>query len=104
MSGEQLPQPGDLIGVRYRIESLLGQGGMGAVYAAVNQATGRAVAIKWMLPGAARSKESLARFLAEARATAKIEHPNVIQILDVGQDGDAPFLVMERLRGESLAD
>ncbi|MCB9594176.1 MAG: protein kinase [Sandaracinaceae bacterium] len=101
---EQLPQPGDLIGVRYRIESLLGQGGMGAVYAALNQATGRAVAIKWMLPGAARSKESLARFLAEARATAKIEHPNVIQILDVGQDGDAPFLVMERLRGESLAD
>ncbi|MBX3274911.1 MAG: protein kinase [Sandaracinaceae bacterium] len=104
MSGEQLPKPGDLIGVRYRIESLLGQGGMGAVYAAINQATGRAVAIKWMLPGAARSKESLARFLAEARATAKIEHPNVIQILDVGQDGEAPFLVMERLRGESLAD
>ncbi len=104
MGDDQLPNPGDLIGVRYRIESLLGQGGMGAVYAAVNQATGRAVAIKWLLPGAARSKESLARFLAEARATAKIEHPNVIQILDVGQDGEAPFLVMERLRGESLAD
>lgn len=104
MSDEQLPKEGDLIGVRYRIETLLGQGGMGAVYAAKNQATGRAVAIKWMLPGAARSKESLARFLSEARATAKIEHPNVIQILDVGQDGDAPFLVMERLRGESLAD
>ena len=104
MGDDQLPKPGDLIGVRYRIESLLGRGGMGAVYAASNQATGRAVAIKWLLPGAARSKESLARFLAEARATAKIEHPNVIQILDVGQDGAAPFLVMERLRGESLAD
>ncbi|HJL14254.1 MAG TPA: serine/threonine-protein kinase [Sandaracinaceae bacterium LLY-WYZ-13_1] len=104
MAQSELPKPGDLIGVRYRIESLLGQGGMGAVFAAVNQATGRAVAIKWMLPGAARSKESLARFLAEARATARIEHPNVIQILDVGQDGDAPFLVMERLRGESLAE
>jgi serine/threonine-protein kinase len=103
MGQSDLPKPGDLIGVRYRIESLLGKGGMGAVFAAVNQATGRAVAIKWMLPGAARSKEALARFLAEARATAKIEHPNVIQILDVGQDGDAPFLVMERLRGESLA-
>jgi len=101
---DDLPKEGDLIGVRYRIESLLGKGGMGAVYAAKNQATGRAVAIKWMLPGAARSKESLARFLAEARATAKIEHPNVIQILDVGQDGDAPFLVMERLRGQSLAE
>src|SRR5690606_24411842 len=99
-----LPKPGDVIGVRYRIESLLGKGGMGAVFAAVNQATGRAVAIKWMLPSAARTKEAVARFLAEARATAKIEHPNVIQILDVGQDGDAPFLVMERLRGRSLAE
>jgi serine/threonine-protein kinase len=104
MSETDLPKAGDLIGVRYRIETLLGQGGMGAVFAAVNQATGRAVAIKWMLPGAARSKESLMRFLAEARATAKIEHPNVIQILDVGQDGEAPFLVMERLRGSSLAE
>jgi serine/threonine-protein kinase len=104
MAEEQLPKPGDLVGVRYRIESMLGQGGMGAVFAAVNQATGRAVAIKWMLPGAARSQESLARFLSEARATAKIEHPNVIQILDVGQDGACPFLVMERLRGSSLAD
>ncbi len=100
----ELPKPGDVIGVRYRIESLLGQGGMGAVFAALNQATGRAVAIKWMLPESARSQESLARFLAEARSTARIEHPNVIQILDVGQDGDAPFLVMERLRGESLAE
>lgn len=104
MAEDQLPKPGDLVGVRYRIESMLGQGGMGAVFAAVNQATGRAVAIKWMLPDAARSQESLARFLAEARATAKIEHPNVIQILDVGQDGACPFLVMERLRGQSLAD
>jgi serine/threonine-protein kinase len=104
MVESELPKPGDVVGVRYRIESVLGQGGMGAVFAAVNQATGRAVAIKWMLPGAARSQESLARFLAEARATAKIEHPNVIQILDVGQDGPCPFLVMERLRGRSLAD
>jgi serine/threonine protein kinase len=104
MVESELPKPGDTVGVRYRIESVLGQGGMGAVFAAVNQATGRAVAIKWMLPGAARSQESVARFLAEARATAKIEHPNVIQILDVGQDGPCPFLVMERLRGSSLAD
>lgn len=104
MVQSELPKPGDVVGVRYRIESMLGEGGMGAVFAAVNQATGRAVAIKWMLPGVARSQEALARFLAEAQATAKIEHPNVIQILDVGQDGSCPFLVMERLRGRSLAD
>ena len=100
----ELPRAGDRIGDRYQIESLLGQGGMGAVFAAINGATGRAVAIKWMLPGAARSRESIARFLAEARATARIEHPNVIQVFDVGQDGDSPYLVMERLRGQSLAD
>ncbi len=98
-----LPQPGQRIG-RYRVEKLLGEGGMGAVFAATNDVTGRAVAIKWMLPAMARSAEAVARFLAEARATARIEHPNVIQVLDVGQDGPAPFLVMERLRGESLGE
>ncbi len=98
----ELPQPGSFIGGRYRIESLLGKGGMGAVFAAVNTATGRAVAIKWMLPKAADSAESLARFMAEARTTARIEHPNVIGVLDAGEDHGAPFLVMERLRGESL--
>ena len=99
----ELPQPGQRIG-RYRVESLLGEGGMGAVFAATNDVTGRAVAIKWMLPSVARSDEAVARFLAEARATARIEHPNVIQVLDMGQDGLAPFLVMERLRGESLGE
>lgn len=99
----ELPQPGQRIG-RYRVESLLGEGGMGAVFAATNDVTGRAVAIKWMLPSMARSDEAVARFLAEARATARIEHPNVIQVLDMGQDGSAPFLVMERLRGESLGE
>ncbi|MFK8000998.1 MAG: serine/threonine protein kinase [Polyangiales bacterium] len=98
------PQPGDFVGGRYKVASLLGEGGMGAVFAATNGATGRPVAIKWMKPQMAKSPEALARFLAEARTTARIEHPNVIQILDVGQDGDAPFLVMERLRGESLGE
>jgi hypothetical protein len=102
--GDDLPKPGDTIGVRYEIEHLLGQEGMGAVFAATNRATGRAVAIKWMLPSVARSREAVERFLVEARATARIEHPNVIGVLDVGQDGDAPFLVVERLRGESLGD
>lgn len=100
---EELPEPGHRIG-RYRVEKLLGEGGMGAVFAATNDVTGRAVAIKWMLPAMARSAEAVKRFLAEARATARIEHPNVIQIIDVGQDGAAPFLVMERLRGESLGE
>src|SRR5687768_5164407 len=98
----QLPSIGSVIGGRYRIDALLGQGGMGAVFAAVNLATGGAVAIKWLLPEAALSPEALDRFVAEARATSKIEHPNVITVLDAGQDGGSPFLVMERLRGEPL--
>jgi eukaryotic-like serine/threonine-protein kinase len=98
----QLPSLGSVIGGRYRIDDLLGQGGMGAVFAAVNLATGGAVAIKWLLPEAALSAEALERFVAEAHATSKIEHPNVISVLDAGQDGGSPFLVMERLRGESL--
>lgn len=99
---DPLPQPGSLIGERYRIEALLGRGGMGAVFAAVDERTGRAVAIKWMLPRAQGSEEAYARFIGEARAMARIEHPNVIAVLDVGREDGFPFLVMERLRGESL--
>jgi serine/threonine-protein kinase len=99
---ELLPQPGAVIGGQYRVDSLIGMGGMGAVFAGTHLRTGRAVAVKWMLPQAAASKEALQRFIAEAQATARIEHPNVVHIYDYGEDGGAPFLVMERLRGESL--
>jgi serine/threonine protein kinase len=98
----QLPVPGSMIGGRYRVEEALGQGGMGAIFAATNVATGRAVAIKLLLPQAALSPDALQRFLVEARATSRIEHPNVISVFDVGEEQGMPFLVMERLRGESL--
>jgi len=75
---------------------------MGEVFAAVHVRTGRAVAIKWLLPTAAASADAVRRFLAEARITARIEHPNVVQVYDCGEHRGAPFLVMERLRGESL--
>ena len=99
-----LPKEGDVIAAQYRVESLLGHGGMGAVFAGRHLRTGRAVAIKWMLPQAATSQEALVRFIAEAKATARIEHPNVVHIYDFGDDAGAPFLVMERLRGESLRE
>ncbi|HJL16910.1 MAG TPA: serine/threonine-protein kinase [Sandaracinaceae bacterium LLY-WYZ-13_1] len=99
---ESLPQPGATIAEQYRIDELLGQGGMGAVFAGEHLRTGRAIAIKWMLPQAATNPEAVERFIAEARATARIEHPNVVHIYDFGQDLGSPFLVMERLRGESL--
>ncbi len=76
---------------------------MGVVYAAVDQKTGRTFAIKRLFPSAMSSQTALARFIAEARVTARIDHPNVIGVIDIGNDEDSLFIVMERLLGESLA-
>jgi serine/threonine protein kinase len=101
---EDMPRPGDLIAARFRIEALLGEGGMGSVYAARDESTGRAVAVKFLARAIVTNAMAVSRFMEEARATSKIEHPNVIQVIDVGREGHQPFLVMERLRGESLRD
>ncbi|MGE0784789.1 MAG: serine/threonine protein kinase [Sandaracinaceae bacterium] len=99
-----LPKAGDVVAGQYQIEKMLGHGGMGAVFAAHHMRTQRAVAIKWMLPAAATSPDAVARFISEAEATGRIEHPNVVAIYDFGEDDGAPYLVMERLRGESLRE
>ncbi len=83
---------------KYRIETVLGRGGMGAVYAATELAAGKRVAIKIRLP---RSPEH--RFSTEATAAARIRHPNVIDIYDIGNEDGASYLVMELLEGETLA-
>ncbi len=100
----ELPGPGSVVARRYRVVALLGRGGMGAVLEALDTVTSRAVALKWMLPRAADDASAVSRFLLEARAAARIEHPNVIGVIDAGVDGGSPYLVMERLRGESLAE
>jgi serine/threonine protein kinase len=97
-----LPRPGELIANRYRIEGLLGQGGMASVFAATDTMTSRAVAVKWLAPSASESADAVMRFMSEARITGRIDHPNVVTVIDVGRVGQSPFLVMERLRGESL--
>jgi serine/threonine protein kinase len=102
ISAQMMPRQGDLIAGRYRVEAILGKGGMGAVYRAVHEGSGRPVAVKWMLPSATADESAIERFLAEARTMARIEHANVVQILDMGEERGAPFLVMELLRGESL--
>ena len=92
-------EPGDQIG-RYRIESLLGPGGMGAVYRAVDGELGRAVALKVI---AEKPDESaVARFRREARAASALTHPNVATVFDVGTHDGSPYLVMELLDGHSL--
>lgn len=97
----ELPRPDDLIAEKYRIERLIGRGGMGAVYEASHVISGKRVAVKWMLPELQRA-DLVERFLHEARATARIDHPNVVDIYDVGLKDGAVFLVMELLHGESL--
>jgi serine/threonine protein kinase len=103
MPGSALPTIGDEIAGKYRVESVLGQGGMGAVFAARNILTGKRVAIKWLLPEHAAST-SRERLLREAQIAASIEHPNVVDIYDVGEHQGGLFLVMEYLRGRNLAD
>ncbi|HET9620879.1 MAG TPA: serine/threonine-protein kinase, partial [Kofleriaceae bacterium] len=87
----------------YVLGPILGRGGMSEVYAAAHRFLGDPVAIKLLHAHVARTPGAAAAFLAEATRTRSIEHPNVVRVLDFGVDGDACYLVMERLAGESLA-
>jgi serine/threonine-protein kinase len=92
---------GHVVGGRFKIERLLGKGGMGEVYAARHVTTGREVAIK-MIRG--EGEEQRRRFLREAKTATAIEHPNVIEVYDVFEDEDGtPVMVMELLHGETFA-
>src|SRR5207245_1864969 len=87
----------------YRVLSLLGEGGMGAVYLAEHPGIGRRVAVKVLHKQYTTDEQLLGRLLNEARAANAIRHPNIIEILDSGMRPDGtPFLVMELLEGESL--
>ncbi|HEV3051914.1 MAG TPA: serine/threonine-protein kinase [Longimicrobium sp.] len=93
---------------RYRIDAVIGRGGMGAVYRATDERLGRAVAVKVIGITAADPEEHTrlqARFLREARAAAALHHPNVVSVYDFGTDDSVglDFLVMELLTGEDLA-
>ncbi|MFO0683862.1 MAG: protein kinase [Sandaracinus sp.] len=98
----QVPKIGDVVAGKYRLESVLGRGGMGVVFAARHTLSERRVALKWMEADEDAEADALARFVREARAMGRIEHPNVVGVLDVGTEGDVAYLVMEILRGESL--
>ncbi|MBY0461377.1 MAG: DUF1080 domain-containing protein, partial [Gemmataceae bacterium] len=82
---------------------VLGRGGMGAVYEAVDTALNRRVALKLMLPGLAASDEGRERFLREARAAAAVHHEHVVRVYTVGEADGLPFMTMELLRGAPLS-
>src|SRR3954453_2660016 len=96
-------ESGLTIAGKYRLTELLGAGGMASVWSATNIFTEREFAIKFMLPQVARTPEAARRFLLEAKISARINHPNIIEVIDVGQAEDSSlFLVMELLTGMSL--
>jgi len=97
-----MPKVGDVIAGKYQIEQLIGVGGMGAVFAASHKFTGKRVALKWMLPELAQDGDAVQRFMREAHAAGRINHPNVVDVYDVGQHDNSYFLVMEYLAGEPL--
>jgi serine/threonine protein kinase/Tol biopolymer transport system component len=95
--------PGTCLGV-YEVRSLLGAGGMGEVYRARDTRLGREVAVKILPAAFARDPDRLRRFEQEARAAGALNHPNVLAIYDVGRHDGAPYLVCERLEGQTLRD
>jgi len=96
-------RPGTQLGV-YRVESLIGAGGMGEVYRARDTRLDRIVAIKILPPHLRQSPELQARFEREARLVSQLTHPTICTLHDVGREGAIDFLVMEYVEGESLAD
>ncbi|MFL5356768.1 protein kinase domain-containing protein [Archangium sp.] len=93
-------KPGDKVG-RYVVEGLLGEGGMGVVYAARDPGLGRTVALKLLRPGG--GDEGRVRLVREAQAMARLSHPNVLPLFELGTEGETVFLAMERVEGPTLA-
>ena len=99
---------GQVLDDKYRLEQLLGQGGMGAVYLATHLGTERYVALKLISPQFMRHNEFVERFKREARAAGRLRHPNVVDVTDFGfarvKEGQVAYLVMEYLDGCTLGD
>jgi serine/threonine protein kinase len=97
---------GDLVAGRYRIVRLLGQGGMGTVYEAEHGWTKRRVALKLLRAELSTNERVVSRFLREARACARLSHPNLVDVLDMGQDehDGALFLAQELVEGDTLRE
>src|SRR5258708_7611182 len=94
---------GTLIAGRYRLDHLLGEGGRGEVWAATHAITRRQVARKFLKGPASMRSEMRQRFLREARAVSLVQHPSVVEVLDVFEiEGGVPVMVMDLLIGETL--
>lgn len=95
---------GTLVGGKYLLKQIVGRGGMGVVYEATHTWTSRRVAVKLLNPFFVQDETVVARFLREAQSAASLNHPNVVDVLDMGADDKhTVFIALEFLQGESLA-
>ena len=93
---------GTVLSGRYRLEAKLGSGGMSTVYLARDETLDRPVAVKVMHREMSEQPDQLQRFRQEARAVAQLSHPNVVAVIDAGEDGGHPYIVFEYVEGETL--
>ncbi len=98
------PLVGALLDGRYRVQARLARGGMATVYTALDIRLDRRVAVKVMHPALADDEAFVARFIREAKAAARLSHPNVVPVYDQGADAGSVFLVMEYVAGRTLRD
>lgn len=98
------PSDGDVLAGRYRLVRCIGRGGMGSVWEAEHLTLGSRVAIKLIDAARIHDESVRGRFIREAKAAASIQSPYVVTIFDYGTDGDIPYIAMELLTGETLAD
>ena len=94
---------GSVLGGRYRLVELLGQGGMATIYRARDAQLDRDVAVKLLRPEFGRDPDFLARFRDEARAAASLNHPNIVAVFDFGEEQSDPYIVMELIDGQDLS-
>src|SRR5580658_3116279 len=95
---------GSALGGRYRLDAVVGRGGMSTVYRAFDTVLERPVAIKLMHREIASDSDQLERFRREARAVAQLSHPHIVGVIDAGEDENRPYIVFEYVEGETLKD
>jgi tetratricopeptide (TPR) repeat protein len=110
MSGEkgsqqrQEPEPQEIVAGRYQLTRMLARGGMGEVFSAIDQSTGRPVALKRLHASARTQRGVVVHFMREYHALSELRHPRIIEVYDYGVDHDVPYYTMELLDGQDLRD
>jgi serine/threonine-protein kinase len=94
---------GSVLGGRYRLDQVLGQGGMATIFRATDSQLGREVAVKVLRPEFGSDPQFVERFTREARAAASLSHPNIVQVYDHGTASAGPYIVMEQVAGGDLS-